>query len=275
MAVLLVCTQAVQAQRRYDERLLEMSGTTEKLIYEVHFNHGTPKDTVLVKKQVFNQKGRIVSDIPIKITGVSTFENYQYSQDTILESIEYFSAKDGVFLNSFQIKYDHKKKIREEIGFNAEGPTGFSTKNIYNERRQLVEQHCISLGKVTSRTQYFYSPEGQVIKNVFHFSDGRITTLEKEFEYDDKDNPIVEYQIRDGIKRLVRAMKYNEHSQLVGVSFVYKEGLTEFLSIQKPGLLNEGDRVEQILTYYNNGLPESNSEYVNGEIKLTKFYRYN
>jgi hypothetical protein len=275
IAVLLLCAQAVQAQRYHEEGLLARNGMSEKLIYEVHYNNGAPKDSVLVKKQVFNQKGRIVSDIPIKITGVSTFENYQYSQDTILESIEYFSAKDGVFLNSFQIKYDHKKRIREEIGFNAEGrPAGYSTKNIYNERRQLVEQHCIDWGKVTSRTQYFYSPEGQVIKNVFHFSDGRITTLEKEYEYDDKDNPVVEYQIRDGLKQLVKEMQYNEKSQLVRTSYFYKDRLTQYLSIQKPGLLQEGDWVENMHTYYDNGLLESQSEYVNGEIRLTIFYRY-
>lgn len=38
IAVLLLCAQAVQAQRYIEERLLARNGMTEKFIYEVHFN---------------------------------------------------------------------------------------------------------------------------------------------------------------------------------------------------------------------------------------------
>lgn len=274
IAILLLCAQAVQAQRYHEEGLLAMNGMTEKLIYEVHYNNGAPKDTVFIEKQVFNQKGKLLSIIPIKISGLSTIENYRYSHDTILESKEYFRAKDGAFLNTFQYKYDNKKRVKEEIVCNSKGPNGFSNRYLYNEHNQLVERSCASFDEITSKTNYIYSPEGEVIKYIFHTSDGKVETLENEFEYDEKNNPIVQYRIRDGLKQLVKEMQYNEKSQLVRTSYFYQDRLTQYLSIQKPGLLQEGDWVENMHTYYDNGLLESQSEYVNGEIRLTIFYRY-
>jgi len=274
IALLLVYGHVVQAQRYNEEHLLSMLNIAEQLTYEVHFDNGIPRDTIFTEKRVFNQKGKILSVIPIKINGLSMIENYQYSQDTILESMECFRARDGAFLNRFEYRYDKKKRTKEEINFDSKGPNGSSNRYLYNERYQLIEQSCVSFDKITSKTNYIYSPEGEVIKYIFHTSDGKVETLENEFEYDDKSNPIAQYRIRDGLKELVKEMKYNEKSQLLRTSYVYRNRLTQYLSIQKPGLIQEGDRVENIHTYYDNGLLESSSEYVNGEIRLTIFYRY-